>query len=261
MTPQLKTILEPYRGQNRAALLPLLWEVQTAFGHINRTAVHNISHTLRVPEAEIYGVIQFYSLFSDEAKAERVIRVCTDPSCSVANAENLLTDLKNHCATDDSTHCEATTCLGLCEQAPAALISDMGSGEHVQTDIQDVAQLLTNATDYTPRAYTSEIGVLLGETEATLDEYGDYAALRQALQSKDSTGLITTVEDSKLIGRGGAAFPTGLKWKYTRATESDIRYVVVNADESEPGTFKDRVLMETRPHLLLEGMILARLCH
>jgi len=71
--------------------------------------------------------------------------------------------------------------------------------------------------------------------------------------------VIAQVEASGLIGRGGAAFPTGLKWKFTRGAAGDIKYVVCNADESEPGTFKDRVLMEHRPHLLLEGIAAAAL--
>ena len=91
----------------------------------------------------------------------------------------------------------------------------------------------------------------------TLSAYGDYRALRRAIFHLSPEGLIAEVEASGLIGRGGAAFPTGLKWKFTRGAAGHVKYVVCNADESEPGTFKDRVLMEHRPHLLLEGMALA----
>ena len=91
----------------------------------------------------------------------------------------------------------------------------------------------------------------------TLSAYGDYAALRKALTEMSPEDVIAEVEASGLIGRGGAAFPTGLKWKFTRAADGDEKVVICNADESEPGTFKDRVLMEHRPHLLLEGIALA----
>ena len=91
----------------------------------------------------------------------------------------------------------------------------------------------------------------------TLVDYGDYLSLRRAINDMTPEEVIAQVEASGLIGRGGAAFPTGLKWKFTRGAVSEIKYVVCNADESEPGTFKDRVLMEHRPHLLLEGIALA----
>ena len=97
----------------------------------------------------------------------------------------------------------------------------------------------------------------LADAPQTLAAYGDYAALRQALTEMRPDDVIAEIEASGLIGRGGAAFPTGLKWKFTRAAPGAEKYVVCNADESEPGTFKDRVLMEHRPHLLLEGIALA----
>jgi NADH-quinone oxidoreductase subunit F len=97
----------------------------------------------------------------------------------------------------------------------------------------------------------------LADAPQTLAQYGDYAALRKALGELSPDEVIAEVEASGLIGRGGAAFPTGLKWKFTRAAPDAVKYLVCNADESEPGTFKDRVLMEHRPHLLLEGIALA----
>jgi NADH-quinone oxidoreductase subunit F len=90
-----------------------------------------------------------------------------------------------------------------------------------------------------------------------LDAYGDYAALRHALTGMSPEAVSAEVEASGLVGRGGAAFPTGLKWRLTRSAAQWPHYVVCNADESEPGTFKDRVLLEHRPHLLLEGLLLS----
>ena len=97
----------------------------------------------------------------------------------------------------------------------------------------------------------------LADAPQSLSQYGDYTALRKAIRGMTPDEVIAEVEASGLIGRGGAAFPTGLKWKFTRAAPGAVKYVVCNADESEPGTFKDRVLMEHRPHLLLEGIALA----
>jgi len=88
--PHLASILLNFEGRNRDSLLPLLWEVQTAFGHIGPEVIHAISHTLRVPEADIYGVVEFYSMFHTEPTGEKIIRVCTDPMCGLAGADALL---------------------------------------------------------------------------------------------------------------------------------------------------------------------------
>ena len=103
--PDLDLILQAYIGRGRDALLPLLWEVQTAFGHISPEAVHDISHTLRVPEADIYGVIGFYSLFYSQPTGETIIRICADPSCGLRGrgrrAARCLPGVEHYCRTDD----------------------------------------------------------------------------------------------------------------------------------------------------------------
>lgn len=259
------SLLERYIGQGRDALLPVLWEFQTAFGHINVEHVHAISHTLRVPESDIYGVIQFYSLFHDEPTGETLIRICTDPSCGAAGADDVMERL---CARLSIHHDETTqdgrytvthtTCLGLCEHAPAALITRRGVGETSYAPVGDIDSLLTNPEKPHPAIFGGEPMVLLAGIHSyraqPLVEYGDYAALRRAVFDMTPDVVIAEVEASNLIGRGGAAFPTGMKWKFTRQSPGQPHYLVCNADESEPGTFKDRVLMEGRPHLLLEGM-------
>ncbi len=269
MTPALEdTLLAPYVGRNRDALLPVLWDFQTAFGYINADQVHAISHTLRVPEAEIYGVIQFYSLFHDSPTGETIIRICTDPSCGIAGADQVLDGLCEHLSIehgettpDDRYTVTHTTCLGLCEHAPAALISRRGIGEYSYAPVQDLAHLLQDLEKPHRAIIGGESRVLLagtdGERAQSLAEYGDYGSLRRALFDLTPEAVIAEVESSNLIGRGGAAFPTGMKWKFTRQGPGQPHFVVCNADESEPGTFKDRVLMECRPHLLLEGMALS----
>lgn len=266
--PTLQEIIAPYQGRQRDALLPVLWDIQTAFGHIGPEAVRAISHTLRVPEADIFGVISFYSLFSAEPTGKTTIRICTDPSCGIAGADNLLHDLCHHLkiqhggTTGDGQYTiQHTTCLGLCDHAPAALISQCEIGESAVAPVHNAIDLL-NHTQLP--LYISQIasdpavllkGFVDGQAEKLAD-YGDYAALRHAIHTLSAEGVIAEVEKSGLIGRGGAAFPTGSKWKMTHQSPGQPHYVVCNADESEPGTFKDRVLMESRPHLLLEGIAL-----
>lgn len=256
----LDALLAPYAGRGREALLPLLWEVQTAAGFISAEAVHAISHCLRVPEADIYGVVGFYSLFHAQPTGERIIRVCTDPICALRGGDALLAALPH----GPAHTVEHSPCLGLCEHAPAALISRRGVGERSLAPVTDAAQLLASDAqpDY-PVISAAEPAVLLAgaqpERAQSLAEYGDYAALRRALALTPDE-IVALLDESGLIGRGGAAFPTGRKWHFTRGTPAARRWLVCNADESEPGTFKDRALMEACPHRLLEGMAIAARC-
>ncbi len=261
----LDEILERYEGRSRDALLPLLWDVQTAFGCIAPQAVHAISHWLHVPESDIFGVIGFYSLFESEPAGETIIRICTDPSCGLAGADRVLDSLCTRLGIDHGettgdgrytiTH---TTCLGLCEHAPAALLSQRGTGEISHAPVDDLDDLLGGHGKPHEAVIGGESRVLLADIsdQQALAGYGDYSSLRRAIHDMTPESVIAEIEASGLIGRGGAAFPTGAKWKMTRQAPLRPHYVVCNADESEPGTFKDRVLMEGKPHLLLEGMAL-----
>lgn len=265
-SPSIAKILVPYQGRQRDALLPILWDIQTAFGHIEPDAVRQISHTLHVPEADIYGVISFYSLFSAKPTAEMVIRVCTDPVCGLAGADEVVHHLcrrlntqHNEITLDGKYAVSHTTCLGLCDHAPAALISLRGHEEFAVAPVapeSDVFRL-----QITPPYQSIVRGDILlksvdGGHVESLADYGNYRALHHAITTLGPDGVIGEVEKSGLIGRGGAAFPTATKWKMTRQAVGQPKYVVCNADESEPGTFKDRVLMEARPHLILEGVAL-----
>ncbi|MCA9905231.1 MAG: NAD(P)H-dependent oxidoreductase subunit E, partial [Anaerolineae bacterium] len=252
----LEEIVTRYEGRRRDALLPLLWDVQTAFGHVSPEAVRAISHTLRVPEADIYGVISFYTLFYDQPTAETTVRICADPSCALAGADDVLAALDARA--EAALTVERCTCIGLCDRAPAALISRRGQGESAHAPASDLDALLGGDAQAVSHVGGTVRVLLDGLTPGraqTLAEYGDYAALRHAVASAPAA-VIAQIQASGLIGRGGAAFPTGVKWDSARKAEATPHYVVCNADESEPGTFKDRVLLEGRPHLLLEGIAL-----
>lgn len=266
-TPPLDALVGQFAGRGRDALLPALWAVQTARGYISQEAAETISRTLRVPLSDIYGVIGFYTLFYDEPTGEIIIRVCASPSCGLAGADQVVERLCQRLAVqpgettaDGRYTVEYTTCLGLCEHAPAALISQRGAGEVQHAPATDIEALLEGRGRPHQAVIGGQTRILLDGLDPTraqtLEEYGDYAALRQALNGLTPEAVIAEVQESGLIGRGGAAFPTGTKLKFTRAAPAQPHYVVCNADESEPGTFKDRVLMEGRPHLVLEGMAL-----
>ena len=163
---------------------------------------------------------------------------------------------------------ERAPCLGVCEHAPAALITRRGEGERAVAPIISSRELLSAAaadfpaTPPYPQLLGEERIALLVDAEASAAQIGpregDYAALRYAICELTPEQVIERVAESGLVGRGGAAFPTGVKWRGARfPRDGRPRYVICNADESEPGTFKDRALMETRPHLVLEGLALA----
>jgi NADH-quinone oxidoreductase subunit F len=269
MNPQLEieTLLESYLGRKREALLPVLWDVQTEFGFISTDHVHQISHVLRVPEADIYGVIGFYTLFYDKPIGQRIMRVCTDPICGLAGADDILLGCcsqlevrPNETTSDGQYTVEQSPCLGMCDHAPSAHISIQGEEDIILPNVTIDSLLQADNTDYQNHIDSNPSIMLDSAIQSIpqpLSDYGDYVALRKAIEKLTPEQVIKEIEVSNLIGRGGAAFPTGLKWKLTRQAEGDIKYMVCNADESEPGTFLDRILMEHNPHLLLEGIALA----
>ena len=186
----LDEIVTRYQGRRRDALLPLLWDVQTAFGHVAPEMVRAISQTLRVPEADIYGVISFYSLFYDAPTAETIVRVCADPSCALAGADAVLDDLRARAG--DSVIVERCTCLGHCDHAPAALVSRRGSGEsaHAPVDADSLLDVPAppQITHVAGPAHVLLDGLTPGHPQ-TLAEYGDYAALRHALHESSPEAL------------------------------------------------------------------------
>ena len=132
----LDAVLAGYRGRGREALLPVLWQVQGACGTISPEHVQRISHSLRVPEADIYGVIGFYTLFHDQPTGQRIIRVCGDPSCALRGADAVLHGLcqrlgigEGETTPDGAYTLEHSPCLGLCDHAPAALASQQGQSD------------------------------------------------------------------------------------------------------------------------------------
>ena len=249
------------RGR-RHLLLPALQAVQARVGWISPGAFNYVCERLTVPPAEAYGVATFYALLPTVPRPPRVVHVCDDIACRVKGAASNLADGWLH-----------SPCLGLCDQAPAAMLT--AAGEH------PVERLFGNATaaaiskvmkgDLVPTAIPRPRIPQAGDPSlrilrrvdvidaASLDDskaHGGYAALRRAFELGPE-GVIREVTDSRLMGRGGAAFPTGRKWDAVARQPVRPHYLVCNADESEPGTFKDRVLMESDPFSVIESMTIA----
>jgi NADH-quinone oxidoreductase subunit F len=256
----------------RHLLLPALHAVSAAVSWISEGALNHIARRLSVPPAEVYGVATFYAMFSTEPRAPRMIHVCDDIVCGPAGGEGIAVSLAAERGPEGACWARSP-CLGLCERAPAVLHQLAGEPDFSQAPATLAAVLATTDAARADREF-ADPGVSVPQAgqpglqllrriglvdPTSLDDYrahGGYAALRRAVELGPSR-VITEVRDSGLTGRGGAAFPTGVKWEGVATAPQRPHYLVCNADESEPGTFKDRVLMELDPFGLIEAMTIA----
>ncbi|MCX5353512.1 NADH-ubiquinone oxidoreductase-F iron-sulfur binding region domain-containing protein [Streptomyces mirabilis] len=261
--------------ERRDLLLPGLHAVNDRIGWISEGALDYLCRRLTVPPAEAYGVATFYAMFSVKPRPATVLHVCTDLACAAAGAAELCAGVEARLGPGSGVGVERGPCLGLCERAPAVLA--VRAGDPVRTAVSapttvaraaEAASAPGSAPEEPPAAFAvpqagdpslvllSRVGVV---HPASLDDYrahGGYAALRRAF-ALGPAGVIREVTDAGLVGRGGAAFPTGRKWQATASQPDRPHYLVCNADESEPGTFKDRVVMEGDPYALVEAMTIA----
>ncbi|MFF1688580.1 MULTISPECIES: NAD(P)H-dependent oxidoreductase subunit E [unclassified Streptomyces] len=279
--------------ERRDLLLPGLHAVNDRVGWISEGALDYLCRRLTVPPAEAYGVATFYSMFSVKPRPATVLHVCTDVACAAAGSAELCAGVEGRLGLGSGVSVERGPCLGLCERAPAALVVRAGAGAAAEAgsgaphapgaekpyatavvapatpestvlaaSAPEAAEPEPPASLAVPQAGQPGLTLLrrIGVVDpASLDDYrshGGYTALRRAF-ALGPAGVIREVTDAGLVGRGGAAFPTGVKWKATASQPDRPHYLVCNADESEPGTFKDRVLMEGDPYSLIEAMTIA----
>ncbi|MDR7413228.1 MAG: NAD(P)H-dependent oxidoreductase subunit E, partial [Armatimonadota bacterium] len=285
------------RVGRRDLLLPALWAVQEARGWISYPAAAAICRELGLPLADVYGVASFYALLATEPRPRRMIHLCDDIVCMLRGAEALAQILHRHLGDPLEVPAHGETygqrslpdgtkspegslprvgwsrspCLGQCERGAAALVGESmllgltpeSLGERVRAWLRGEEGPAEATLPPTHLGWKGEGTPLLlarcGRISPTsLEDYralGGYQGLQRAL-AIGPEATIQEVERSGLIGRGGAAFPTGRKWALA-AREAPPRYVVCNADESEPGTFKDRVLLEKDPFSVIEGLTIA----
>jgi NADH-quinone oxidoreductase subunit F len=264
----------------RHLLLPALNAAQARAGWVSPGALGYVCARLSIPPAEGYGVASFYAMLALSERPPVVAHVCDDLACKARGADALCAELEASLGPPGTPDAAGratwlrSPCLGLCEQAPAALLVAAGSEPHEGSWGHATAEGLRGAlaSGRSPDRSPSPISQLgdpslrllarVGKVDPTsLDDYrahGGYAALRRAIEL-GPMGVIREVTEAKLVGRGGAAFPTGRKWEAVARATARPHYVVCNADESEPGTFKDRVLLEEDPFAIVEAMTIAGL--
>ncbi|MFI5354993.1 MAG: NADH-quinone oxidoreductase subunit NuoF, partial [Desulfobaccales bacterium] len=265
------------------ALMPVLQEVQEAVGYLPPQVQERIALGLNIQGSEVFGVMSFYSMYTWKPKGKYVVRMCESPPCHVNNAENMLHALQKELGigigettADGLFTLELTACLGVCEVAPAMQINEVVVGHLTPAKIKQVIgdYRAGKAVDYQHLRYStndfriykqSSTDLILLDNVGVIDptrveDYvakGGYATLKKVLTGMTPEAVVEEVKTSGLRGRGGAGFPTGLKWSFTRPLPVAQKYVICNADEGEPGTIKDRYIMEGDPHKILEGMAIA----
>ena len=260
--------------ERRSLVLPALHALQGREGWISPGGLNHIARRLGVPPAEVFGVASFYALFSVQKRPKTVVHVCDDVVCRVNGGTEVAVACRQSIGPphedNDGLMWIKSPCLGLCERAPAVLVQKAGKGRASETLAPATAEWLRASVDdlklavepplavgpSVGRRILARVGVVDPMSLAAYRAQGGYAALRRAIDIGPSL-TIREVKDAKLLGRGGAAFPTGVKWEAVAQQPARPHYVVCNADESEPGTFKDRVVMEGDPFALVESMTIA----
>jgi NADH-quinone oxidoreductase subunit F len=262
-------------GARPSALLDVLRDVQQSLGHLSHDVLRCVAGALGLSEAHVMGLATFFSLLEVGEQPQRVARVCHGPVCTFLGSRDARAALTQAAARTTWTVADCS-CLGLCDRAPAALLGQQPCGP---LRPGEAAAHLHGTTAAEPPRYDvpreGEVRIamqrfesLAGTHRAALPE-GAYEVLRDALRRQPQE-VLQVVEASGLRGRGGAGYPVGRKWAQVaqqparpslprgdRPGQTATKFVICNADESEPATFKDRVLLEGDPHLLLEGMALA----
>ncbi len=283
---QVKSIKEVCQQLNKVKgkVLPILHAVQNICGNwLPLEALQLVAKELDIPYGYLYGVMTFYSMYAVTPRGKFIIRMCESAPCHVNGAENILETLKEELGiqvgqttSDGLFTLEQTACLGTCEVSPAMQINEVVFGNLTSAKVKEVLENYRagKAVDYRTLARTTipPLAYPLNPDEMVLfanldqidpmsvDAYvakGGYESLKKAVTAMSQVDVINEVKTANIRGRGGAGFPAGLKWSFTQPSPLAPKYIVCNADEGEPGTIKDRYLMEGDPNRVLEGMAIA----
>lgn len=267
-----EVVLSQHRSAT-AGLVDRLWEIQRRSGtqHISPDEISQVARDLGVSIGFVYGVASFYSMLSVKQRGKHVIRVCESPHCQLAGAERIIALLQGELGIgigettpDGEFTVEASSCLGACSEAPAMQLDD---ALHTGVTLALLKDMLAQARTVDWVSSHSQLPRILreqhllrgcgqGNLEAAVEQ-GRYQGLKLAVEGMSPEDVLSMVKDAGLRGRGGAGFPTARKWQFARNASGEPKYLICNADEGEPGTFKDRLLLERCPHLVIEGMVLA----
>ena len=283
MSPQLTARFE--RLQNaypvkRSALIPMLMYAQDEFGYISDEVIAEIAARLELRTVQVQETLEYYSMLHRKPMGKYHVQVCTNVACMLRGGNELLDRAKKRLeighkevTKDGVFSLEEVECIGACTGAPAMQINydfyenltpASFDGLIQELDFGRRAEPVTVISGALHAREAGEIPVISKrwgiENSTNIDVFlqnGGYQALEKALKQMTPESIIDELKKSNLRGRGGAGFPTGMKWSFVPKDSPKAKYVICNADESEPGTCKDRPLMEMDPHQLIEGMVIA----
>jgi NADH-quinone oxidoreductase subunit F len=262
--------------EKRSAIIPALHLAQAEIGYLPREIQDEIAVLFHVDPNEVNGIVSFYDMFFEEPVGKHLLHVCKNLSCMLRGADQILKSvckklqvLPGESTLDGEFTVFASECLGACDRAPMMLVDDQVIGPVSENDLDPIL-LATKKGFGHPSSMKAmeeihtEMRILMKHidkpqqwTLKTYQDNGGYQAIRKAIPNILPNDLMEMVKQSGLKGRGGAGFATGMKWSFIPKDPSLPKYLVCNADESEPGTFKDRLLIEKDPHQVIEGMILS----
>ena len=242
------------------SLIPALNAIQARLGWLPRAELEELSRDTRRPRYEIEGLISFYPHFRTDPPAKVTLHVCHDLPCNLAGGEARLAEMRERYADDAEVELVEVSCLGRCDTAPAVTVNERPA------PVKDADALVAAARVGTPPKELWRAGPVKKRAEPwPNDPYPAgsgvaerYATLRALLAGDlDPDTIVHTLKGAGLRGMGGAGFPTGQKWELVRdIAPGEVKYAICNADESEPGTFKDQQILAIQPHLVLEGLLL-----
>lgn len=235
-----------------------LRSIQHQFGYLPADQLQQLAAKLQVPISQIHAVASFYPHFHLAPPAQAEVRVCADMSCHLRGASGLKRALEQtfRGGGPENVAVRDVSCLGRCDQAPAISINDR---IYSSLDGHQAVALVRDALSGRDLPAEKQEHHRTPVASDPYNGFPNYSLVRQFVESPNWSGVIATLKAAGLRGMGGAGFPTGSKWEIVRNASGKEKYIVCNADESEPGTIKDRFIMENVPYLVIEGMIMAGL--
>ena len=232
--------------------------IQRDFGYLPAEQLKTLAANIRVPVSQIHAVASFYPHFHLNPPPKVDVRVCADMSCHLRGGDKVRSALDSafQGADPKEVSIRDVSCLGRCDQAPAIMVNDNIYAHVNSRDAVTMAQdVLAGKPLPEPHHNAERVAVVSDPYQGQ----GQYAVVRRFVETRNWQEIIAALKAAGLRGMGGAGFPTFSKWELVRNASGSPKYIVCNADESEPGTIKDRGIMENVPYLVIEGMITAGL--
>jgi len=233
-----------------------LREIQHEYGYLPVEQLQLLAGKIQLPLSQIHAVASFYPHFRLTPPPRLDVRVCGDMTCHIRGGPEVKAALQQAFRGTEDVVIRDVSCLGRCDQAPAVCVNELIYPEMSASGAVGMARDVLSGRQLPAEPRDGR------RVRVASDPYEGkptYGVVRKFLETRDWAGVIATLKNSSLRGMGGAGFPTGMKWEIVRNAPGTERYIVCNADESEPGTIKDRFIMEQVPWLVIEGMIMAGL--